>query len=226
MKMRLAEAIRHPDVARRGAPSHSDRRAAWRSHTFGDGTCSITLVSPLDAPTAERLGNRLHELMLRGCDRLIVDVSRAVPPDEEASARLAAVFQALAPSCEVVAVVPRDSTLDGLLPARVAVTWSLSNARMLLATHPAGRAPRERSEPGGGLSADDRHVLAVRQVLRWAAQTAGAGDYDNALRALSTIERIDGRLPDDWPERREAWIVASREHTPDRRAVEEAGGAD
>jgi hypothetical protein len=195
--------------ARRGAGA--GERAGWRSHMFSDGTCSITLTATLDAQTAERLRSRLRELSERGCERVIVDVSAAIAPDAEAPVLLAAVFQAHPPACEVVAVVPRGSSLDRLLPARVAVAWSLSDARMLLASHPAQRAARAQPGFDRALSARDQHALAVRQVLRWAAQTAGAGDYENALRALSTIERVEGGLPDDWPERRRAWLVASQE---------------
>lgn len=210
MKTRTAEVANGGDAGRRHLRGGGES-IGWRSHTFGDGTCSITLTAALDARTAQRLRERLRELDARGCERLIVDVSAAVSADDETPALLAAVFQAHSTGCEVVAVVPRGSSLDGLLPARVAVAWSLSDARMLLATHPAQRVARERPGPGSAISAADRHALAIRQVLRWAAQTAGAGDYDNAVRALATIERVEGTLPDDWSERRQAWLVASRE---------------
>jgi hypothetical protein len=187
-------------------------RTGWRSHTFGDGTCSITLTAALDSRTAERLRGRLRELGERGCERLIVDVSGAIRADDDAPALLAGVLRAQAPNCEVVAVVPRNSPLDGQLPARVAVAWSLSDARMLLATRPTPRATRAPAGPGEPIPAVDRHTLAIRQVLRWAAQAAGTGDYENALRALSTIERVEGELPGNWEARRQAWISAAREH--------------
>jgi hypothetical protein len=181
----------------------------WHSHTFGDGTRSIAPDAALDARTITRLRARLRQLRQRGCDRLIVDLSATVDSSDEASALLAEILEAEASSCEVVAVVPRDCLLDVNLPACVAVAWSLSDARMLLASHPV-RALRERSGPGSTMSADDRHALAVRQVLRWAQQAAGAGDFENALRALTTIESVDGELPRLWQDRRNAWSAASR----------------
>jgi hypothetical protein len=184
--------------------------AGWRSHTFSDGLCSITLTAALDTETADRLRGRLRELGERGCDRLIVDVSAAVAPGTEAPALLARVFQAQPPSCEVVVVLARDSALDGLLPARIAVAWSLSDARRLLAFHSEQRGARQRLAPAGAISPGDRHALAVRQALRWAAQAAGAGDYERALRGLTTIERVEGALSEGWQERRQAWLVASR----------------
>jgi hypothetical protein len=151
---------------------------------------------------------------------LIVDVSAAVVPDRQAPALLAAVFRTHMGPCEVVVVLPRGSVLDGLLPARIAVAWSLSDARRLLISDTGRIAARELTGPGSVISASDRHALAVRQALRWAAQTAGVGDYESALRGLATIERVEGRLPEDWQERREAWLLASREQarTP-RRAM-------
>ena len=107
--------------------------------------------------------------------------------------------------CEVVVVVPHGSVLDGLLPASVAVAWSLSDARRLLAVDPV----LEQPAPADGIAAGDRHALAVRQALRWAAQTAGRGDYESALRGLATIERVEGSLPGDWQQCRRAWLAAS-----------------
>jgi hypothetical protein len=69
----------------------------------------------------------------------------------------------------------------------------------------------------GPLSPRDRHALAVRQALRWAEQAAGTGDYERALRALRTIERVDGQLPAPWQERRRAWTAAVHEQAGARR---------
>ncbi|HZV73941.1 MAG TPA: hypothetical protein VFF79_09530 [Conexibacter sp.] len=212
-----------PGARRRvGVRERRDPGAGWRSHTFSDGVCSITLTTALDAGAAERLRGRLRELRERGCDRLIVDVTAAVQPGARAPGLLAAVFQEHTSSCEVVVVTARGSVLDGLLPARVAVAWSLSDARRLLALLPERHSGRARPAPAGAIGAEDRHTLAVRQALRWAAQTAGRGDYDNALRGLATIERVEGALPDDWEERRQVWLAASREQAarrPRRRLV-------
>lgn len=196
--------------ARRGdAQRLRGENVGWTSHTFSDGTRSVAPASQLDARTVRRLRNRLRQMRERGCDRLIVDLRAAVDSSDEATRLLAEILEVEMPTCEIVAVIPRGCSLDANLPARVAAAWSLSDARMLLATRP-GRAGRGKSGPGSTIPADDRHVLAVRQVLRWAAQTAGAGDFENALRALTTIERVEGQLPLDWQERREAWLAASR----------------
>ena len=175
---------------------------------FDDGVCSITLTTPLDREAADRLHGRLREVSERDCERLIVDVSAAREPSQEAPALLAGVFQAQPAGCEVVVVLARGSALDGLLPARIAVAWSLADARRLLVCE---HGQRGRPVPAGTISPGDRHALAVRQALRWAAQAAGAGDYDRALRGLATIERVEGELPEGWQSRRQAWITASRE---------------
>ena len=206
----------HTVKATNGNPrrGHTPRRlrgesVGWHSHTFSDGTRSIAPDAPLDARTVRRLTDRLRQLRQRGCDRLIIDLSATVESSDEAATLLAEILQAEMSSCEVVAVVPRGCSLDASLPARVAVAWCLSDARMLLAAHPV-RTIREQSGPGGAMSAADRHALAVRQVLRWAQQAAGAGDFENALRALATIESVDGELPRAWQECRETWLAASR----------------
>jgi hypothetical protein len=49
--------------------------AGWRSHTFGDGVRSLTLLGPLDVALAGRLWTRISELLERGCRKLIVDAS-------------------------------------------------------------------------------------------------------------------------------------------------------
>jgi hypothetical protein len=197
--------------ARRGSMArerHGDG-GAWRSHTFSDGVCSITLTAALDPGLADRLRERLRQLAQRGCDRLILDLTAALEPGGEAPALLARLLAAHPPSCEVVVVVPRRSALDELLPARIAVAWSLSDARRLLASPPAGRRARRQRGPAGAIAPADRHALAVRQALRWAAQMAGAGDYESALRALATIEGVEGSLAPGWRERRQAWLAAS-----------------
>ncbi len=195
---------------RLGRLRRSRRRAdtAWRSHTFSDGVRLITLTATLNAETTARLRERLRQLSERDCDRLIVDVTAAVEPGKHAPAMLGAIFQEYARTCEVVVVVPRDSLLDGLLPARVAVAWSLSDAHRLLTID---RDRRVRPAPAGAISPGDRHTLAVRQALRWAAQRAGAGDYDGALRGLATIEHVEGGLPDGWQDRRQMWLAANGE---------------
>jgi len=201
---------------RRGVRDRQDAGEGWRSHTFPDGVCAITLTAVLDAEAAQRLGGRLRELCARGCERLIIDVTGAIEAASDAPVLLAAVFHEHTPACEIVVVTARRSELDGLLPARIAVAWSLSDARRLLAVEAEAPGGRAGSSPAGAIGASDRHTLAVRQALRWAAQTAGAGDYDSALRGLATIERVEGTLPGGWEERRQAWLSASREQAAQR----------
>lgn len=215
--MRMRRAMTKPNgsgagLGRRGELGRG-ADAGWRSHTFADGVCSITLTGALDRGAADRLAGRLRELCERGCDRLIVDVSAAVAPAMQAPGLLAAVFRSYPLSAEVVVVTSRSSVLDGLLPARVAVAWCLSDARRLLGQPSNGRGGRA---PASTIGAEDRHVLAVRQALRWASQTAGTGDYEGALRGLATIERVEGRLPERWQARRRAWLAASREQAASR----------
>jgi hypothetical protein len=219
-----------PGARRHRGRGRQDRGAGWRSHTFADGVCSITLTTVLDAEVAQRLGGRLRELCARGCERLIVDVTGAVEVAGDAPELLAAVFHEHTPACEIVVVTARRSELDGLLPARIAVAWSLSDARRLLAVEAESPGGRVRPSPAGAIGASDRHTLAIRQALRWAAQTAGTGDYENALRGLATIERVEGTLPEGWEERRQAWLLASREQAAQRRRIVTQGrlrpGAD
>jgi hypothetical protein len=209
MRMRRAGVIRNGSGAgRRGGPrrGRGGEDAGWRSHTFSDGVYAITLTTALDVQTADRLRGRLRELCVRGCDRLIVDVRAAVQPGTRAPELLAAVFQTPMSDCEVVVVMPRGSSPDGL-SSGVAVAWSLDDARELLVARPV----QEQLEPARAIGAADRHELAVRQALRWAAQTAGAGDYESALRGLATIERVEGTLPEGWQALRKAWLAASRD---------------
>jgi hypothetical protein len=173
--------------------------------------CSIALTGPLDADTAQRLRARLGELMLRGCDRLIIDVSAAGELGEEGVVLLATVFESHPPSCAVVVVGMRRTGLADLLPPGGAFARSLSDARWMLGSDPRQLEARKRPAPGDASSAAERHALAVRQALRWAEQSAGKGDYEGALEALATIERVEGPLPQRWQEHRQAWWLASHE---------------
>jgi hypothetical protein len=207
MRGRRAGAIRSGErPGRHDARGRGADRAGWRSHAFGDGACSITLTAALDAQTADRLRVRMRELCERGCERLIVDVTSAGVPEPHAPGLLASVFRTHLPNCEIVVIVPRGSSLDRLLPARIAVAWSLTDARRLLDTQPVA----DRAAPASTLEAGERHALAVRQALRWAEQTAGTGDYESALRGLATIELVEGALSERWQARRQAWLAASR----------------
>jgi len=180
--------------------------------------CLIGLTSALDVHSADQLRRRLRELGERGCERLIIDMSSVAEPVGKASAVLADVFEAQAPTCEVVVVLARGSTLDWELPARVAIAWTLSDARRLLAASGESDGARERSGPSAVMSAGDRRALAIRQALRWAEQAAGAGDYEGALTALATIERVEGPLSHHWQACRQTWLTASAEATTRRDA--------
>lgn len=179
----------------------------WRSHTFADGVRALTLTAPLDVPMAGRLWARVTELQERGCRRLIVDVS-GVELDGDSPALLASVLANRPASLASIVVAPPASGLERLLPAAVAVTPSLSDARRQLTTGLARREPARGPGPAGRIPAAERHALAVRQSLRWAERGAREGDYERALAWLTMIERTEGGLPASWQERRRAWLAA------------------
>jgi hypothetical protein len=116
--------------------------ADWRSHTFGDGVRSLTLLGPLDVGLADRLCTRVSELVERGCRQLIVDAS-AIEPAGEQPALLATVFAGQPASFRAVVIAPPGSTLVDLLPAPVGVALTLSDAHRELraGTARAGRVP-------------------------------------------------------------------------------------
>ncbi len=213
MTMRLAwasAAQRHSGRPRQGRlsrPTGDHEHPGWRSHTFGDGVRSLTLVGPLDVGLAGRLWARVSELMERGARRLIVD-ARGIALTSDEPALLAAVFAGRPASCQTVVVAPAGSSLLDMLPASVGTTRSLTEAHRQLMTgivrHEAGRRPG----PGARIPAEERHALAIRQSLRWAERAAREGDYERALSWLSTVERVDGRLPDGWRRQREVWLAA------------------
>jgi len=181
--------------------------ADWRSHTFQDGVRSLTLVGPLDVALAGRLWTRISELLERGCRRLIVDAS-AIDPDGEQPALLAAIFAGRPGSFHAVVVAPRGSALVDLLPASVGVALSLSDAYRQLRAGAVRRPARSRPAPAGRIPAVERHVLSIRQSLRWAERAAREGDYDRALAWLEMVERVEGRLDDEWRHARDVWVAA------------------
>jgi hypothetical protein len=183
------------------------RTADWRSHTFQDGVRSLTLVGPLDAALAGRLWTRISELLERGCRRLIVDAS-AIDPAGEQPALLAAIFTGRPASFYAVVVAPRGSVLVDLLPASVGVAPSLSDAHRQLRVGSVRRPARSRPAPAGRIPAVERHALSIRQSLRWAERAAREGDYDRALSWLEMVERIEGRLDDQWRHARDVWVAA------------------
>lgn len=197
------------ELAKRSATDGSrPDRPGWRSHTFGDGVRSLTLVGPLDVALAGRLWTRIAELLERGTRRVIVDAS-AVELAGEASALLAAVFAGHSASCHAVVIVPAGSTLADRLPASIGVARSLTEAHRQLDSgivrqHVGSRTPA----PAGRIAAKERDELATRQSLRWARRAAREGDYERALSWLQAVERIEGRLPPDWTEAREVWTAA------------------
>ncbi len=111
--------------------SLAGERTGWRSHTFADGVRSLTLIEPLDAPLADRLGGRIAQLIERGARRLIVDAS-AIDPASEEPALLAAALAGQAPSCHAVVVAPVGSSLTNRLPATVGVAITLTEAHRQL----------------------------------------------------------------------------------------------
>jgi hypothetical protein len=181
--------------------------AGWRSHTFQDGVRSLTLIGPLDVALAGRLWTRISELLERGCRRLIVDAGAIEPAGEQASL-LAAIFAGRPASFHAVVVAPRGSSLVELLPASVGVALSLSDAYRQLRAGTVRRPARPRPMPAGRIPAVERHVLSIRQSLRWAERAAREGDYDRALAWLELVERVEGRLDDEWRDARDVWVAA------------------
>lgn len=203
--------------ARRGAAAAAGH-PGWRSHTFADGVRSLTLTRPLVKATTRQLWDRLSELIGRGCRSLIVDAS-AIEPSDEQLALLASAFRGRPATCEAVVVARRDSPFADRLPGWVGVAWTFSDARRQLATRRMRRDARVRPEPGGGIPAGERNVLAVRQALRWAERSAREGDYEHALASLATVQRTAGSLSPQWQQRRRAWLAARRAQAViDRRA--------
>ncbi len=165
------------------------RGPRWRSHTFGDGVHMITLTGRLEQQAAGRLRTRLAELLQRGCRRLIVDARGAGVPDAREQRLLAELLEdAHRPSCKVAVVLPCRSAVEDALPTGIAVVRTLDDARRLLALDRSRPGDRDRLAPGRGISEADRHALALRQSLRWAAAAAAEGDYETALTWLTTVD--------------------------------------
>lgn len=180
---------------------------SWRSHTYADGVRALTITGRLDVGAAGRLWARISQLLERGCRRLIVD-ARAIDAGGEEAALLAGAFAGQPASCEAVVVAPPGSMLGDMLPPSVGVTRSLTDARAQLRRGVVRRDARSVKGPAGRISEGDRATLAIRQSLRWASRSAREGDYERALEWLSMVERMEGRLPATWRNRREAWLAA------------------
>ena len=54
----------------------------------------------------------------------------------------------------------------------------------------------------------DRHLAAVASTLSWAEEAAERGDYAEALAWLTTVEAVDGELPDCYVTKRSALAAA------------------
>jgi hypothetical protein len=201
-----------------GQLAAAGNNAGWRSHTFQDGVRSLTLLGPLDVALAGRLWTRVSELIERGCRRLIVDAG-ALEPSGEQPALIAAIFAGRPEGFQAVVVAPRGSALVDQLPASVGVARSLSDAYRQLRAGTV-RSPRQfRPMPAGRIPAVERHALSIRQSLRWAERVAREGDYDRALASLELVERVEGRLDEEWCHARDVWIAAwaaQTTHAPHR----------
>ena len=192
---------------RRGVPIARSREDRWQIETLPGGVRLVRLAGALDTLAARQL---LHELCDDRWRQLIVDLHAGEPLRGHAPGLLTGVFMERIPTATVVVVAARGSALERLLPTSVPVAFSLQDACRLVSVrarrrdlHAPVRSDREV------ISATNRHALAVRQALRWAAQAAAAGEYEAALRALDTMERIEGSLDGDWRERRQAWQAAA-----------------
>lgn len=60
-------------------------------------------------------------------------------------------------------------------------------------------------------AADERHRRAVANTLRWADESAAAGDFAEALAWLATLEAIREPLPDAYQHKRTAWARSATE---------------
>jgi hypothetical protein len=206
--------------SRRGVTASGSRDDCWRTETLPDGARVVALAGALSATAAQEL---LRELCDDRWQRLVVDLRAAEPLREDAPALLAAIFLERVPRAEIVVVCSRRSALAGLLPTSVAIASSLEDARHLLAIKARRRTVHRASRADSDvISAVNRHALAVRQGLRWAAQAAAGGDYEAALRSLDTLERVEGTLTPDWQERRRAWQTAASASPGDHAADEQS----
>jgi hypothetical protein len=189
--------------SRRQALATRSRDDCWHAETSADGVRTVALAGALDANAAQEL---LRELSDDRWQRLIVDLRMSEPLADHTPGLLAGVFMERVPRAAIVVVAARGSALERLLPRSIPVAFSLEDARRLLSLRARRRDLHGQVRPDRDvISAANRHALAVRQALRWAAQAAAAGEFESALRALDTIERVDGALPAEWIERRQAW---------------------
>ncbi len=146
------------------------RKTDWRSHTFGDGVRSVTLLGPLDVALAGRLWTRISELLERGGRKLIVDAS-AIEPAGEQPALLAAVLAGRPASFHAVVIAPPGSALVDLLPASVGVARTLSDAHRQVRAGTRRRPARSGPAPAGPIPRD----RAARALDASVAAVGGAG---------------------------------------------------
>ena len=59
----------------------------------------------------------------------------------------------------------------------------------------------------GGQLNGDRRSPTVAMALDWAEVAAMLGDYRDALAWLDYVERIEGRVPNEYAERRRSWLT-------------------
>ena len=73
------------------------------------------------------------------------------------------------------------------------------------------------SQPLSADSAARRHEAAIQRTLTWAQAAADAGEYDEALAWLQTVDYVHGGLPAGWAERRMRWsrLVSEQERACD-----------
>ncbi|HEX5147404.1 MAG TPA: hypothetical protein VFV85_10290 [Conexibacter sp.] len=176
----------------------------WRSHTFMDGTREIVLSVRVGPVVAGALHARLSELTAHGCDRLVLDVTASGTLERDELGLLAGALAGQPPDCRIALVVAQEMLADEALGEHVCVATSLSSARRMLQLPASSRG----RAPAGPLLPPDRHALAARQSLRWAALAAAEGDFDSALSWLATVEDATGSLSAEWRRRRQAWTLA------------------
>lgn len=72
------------------------------------------------------------------------------------------------------------------------------------------RAPQGKGEA--------KHLAAVTRSLRWADESAGCGDYHDAIAWLQVVEATGEQLPKAYETKRQTWLLAMRAGHSGRRA--------
>ena len=66
------------------------------------------------------------------------------------------------------------------------------------------------------MTGEERHRRALERTFAWAEESAAQGQLDDALGWLQLVEFVEGDLPPDWEEQRQAWLRARGTHADAR----------